>query len=453
VEFRRPFVAIKRAKPIDSSAMNPPAFGAGYKRYAIVSMTALNTVVLVDRGLMTMLLQPIKDDLHLSDTQLGFLTGIAFALFYVILGIPIARWADRGNRVTISALAIGLLSLATMGCFLVTSFMQLLFLRVAAAVGEAGCRAPAYSLIGDYCPQAAERTRAMYIYDAAGPIAAVFSYVVAGSLNELVGWRLTFLLVGLPGLLLAVAFKWTIVEPRTQARHQAPVSPATSMGDVLATMWRQRSCRHVTVAMILIFIMSSGLSPWYAAFMMRSHGMGSAQLGVWLGTVFIAGATAGLLLGTYVMGRWFRENERGQLRLGALTVALAVPCLMGFLLLPQRYLALSAMLPLLILVNTSLPAVFALLQRVVPTSMCATVLSVVMMLANLIGMGLGPQAVGILSDFLNPQFGVDALRYAMLIVSLAVILAAYHLWAAGRTIGEDLRTVSPQTALPSEQPA
>src|SRR5215203_5688999 len=125
-------------------------FGKPYKSYVLGILTLVYTLNYLDRGLIILLLQPIKDDLHLSDTQLGFLTGIAFGLFYATLGLPIARWADRGNRVTITSMAIGLWGLTVMACVFVTSFMQLVFARVAAAVGEAGCMPPTYSLLGDY---------------------------------------------------------------------------------------------------------------------------------------------------------------------------------------------------------------------------------------------------------------------------------------------------------------
>src|SRR5688572_23768263 len=176
----------------------PPAgavFDAHYKRYALVMLTAVYMLNLVDRGLMMLLLQPIKDDLQLSDTQLGFLTGIAFGLFYAILGLPIARWADRGNRVTITSLAIGLWSLTVMACVLVGNFVQLVAARIAAAVGEAGCMPPTYSLLGDYFPGAAERTQAMSVYWMAAPLSALFTFIVGGWLNELYGWRITFFLM------------------------------------------------------------------------------------------------------------------------------------------------------------------------------------------------------------------------------------------------------------------
>src|SRR5690349_1463529 len=152
-------------------------FSTGYERYVLATLTLVYTLNYLDRGLIILLLQPIKEDLHLSDTQLGFVTGIAFALFYATLGLPIARWADRGNRVTITSIAIGLWGLTVMVCLFVSNLVQLVLARIAAAVGESGCMPPTYSLVGDYFPAPAARTRAMAIYWLASPLALLISLI------------------------------------------------------------------------------------------------------------------------------------------------------------------------------------------------------------------------------------------------------------------------------------
>lgn len=413
------------------------------KHYALAAMTAVYTLNFVDRGLMMLLLQPIKEDLQLSDTQLGFLTGIAFGLFYATLGVPLARLADRGNRVTITSVSIGLWGLTVMACVLVNNYAQLVFARVAAAVGESGCKPPTYSLVGDYFPEVAERTRALSIYLTGGPLAALLSFIMGGWLNELYGWRITFLLMGIPGLILAVLFKLTIVDPRTRSSHaHVPGRPILPMSAVLAIMWRQRSCRHLCVALILLYTLSLGLGPWYAAFMMRSHGMGTQELGVWLGLIFSLSGIAGLLIGGYVASRWFAGNERAQMRMSAVTVASLVPCFVAFLTLPQKHQALIALIPLMTVFTIFMGPTYALMQRLVADEMRATMMAVVMLLANLIGFGIGPQLVGILSDVLMPVVGSDSLRYAMLFMSFVALWSGYHFWRVGQTVTEDLSTVA-----------
>jgi MFS family permease len=415
-------------------------FTTAYKRYALASMTIVYLFNLVDRGLMMLLLEHIKRDLHLSDTQLGLLTGIAFGLFYASMGVPLARWADRGNRVTITSLAIGLWGLTVMACLLVTNYVQLVIARIAAAVGEAGCKPPTYSLVGDYFPESAERTRAMAIYLTGAPASALLSFILGGWLNEMYGWRATFFLLGVPGLLLAALVKLTIVEPRAWVR-EAP-RPAPSMRTVFLTLWRQRSCRHLGFALILLYTMSMGMAPWYAAFMIRSHGMGTTELGVWLGLIISLGGIVGILVGGYAASLWGENNEPRQMRMSAVTVAALVPFFIAFLTVPEKYQALMALVPLVVVFNVFLGPTYALLQRLVPDDMRATMMAVVMMLANLIGMGLGPQIVGILSDLLQPALQTDSLRYAMLIMSFVALWSAYHFWHVGHTVVEDLRQVA-----------
>lgn len=418
-----------------------------YRRYALAALTAVYTLNFVDRYLMLLLLQPIKEDLQLSDTQLGFVTGIAFAVFYATLGVPIARWADRGNRVTITSWAIGLWGATVMACLLVTNYAQLVFSRIAAAVGESGCKPPTYSLVGDYFPEPPERTRAMGIYIAGASLSALVSLIVGGWLNELYGWRITFFLMGIPGLILAVLVKLTIVEPRTlaSAAHM-PQRALPSMQAVLVTLWQRRSCRHLCIAVVLLYTMGAGLGPWYGAFLMRSHGMGTRELSVWLGLIFGLGSTAGVLVGGYVSSRWFANDARGQMRLSAVTVATLVLFFAAFLLLPQKHHALIALTPLVVVWGFFYGPSYALMQRLVADEMRATMMAVLMLFANLIGMGVGPQVVGILSDWLMPALGNDSLRYAMLVMAFVAPWGACHFWQVGQTVDEDLARVAQATA-------
>jgi MFS family permease len=398
---------------------------------------------LVDRGVMMLLLQPIKVDLHLSDTQLGFLTGIAFGLFYAVLGLPLARWADRGDRANLTSLAIGLWGLTVMACLFVASYAQLVFARIAAAIGESGCKPPTYSLLGDYFPERTERTRAMAVYTAANYLSSLISFAVGGWLNELYGWRLTFFVMGIPGLVLAVVVRCTIREPRKQidsARVERTAPP--SMKTVLILLWRRRACRHLGIALILLYTMTLGLGPWQAAFMMRMHKMGTAELGVWLGLIFALGGITGALLSGYLVQRWIGEDDKRQIRGNAIALASVTPFFIGFLLVPNRYVALLALIPSTMVLGGVLGTSYALMQRLVPDDMRATVLAVLMLLANVIGFGVGPQVVGIMSDLLTPVLGSDALRYAMLAMCFVAVWGAYHFWLVGKTIEIDLEARS-----------
>lgn len=411
------------------------------KGWALFILTSTYTLNYLDRGLMVILLQSIKEDLRLSDTQLGFLTGIGFALFYATVGVPIARWADRGNRVTITSMAIGLWGLTVMGCIFARNFVQLVCARVAAAIGESGCMPPTYSLLGDYFPKSSERTRAMSIYMLAGPFAVLISFIAGGKLNDLYGWRTTFFITGIPGILFAAIIRLTLKDPRVLAGSNGQKTPDRKLprfGAILGILWKQKSTRHLSLAIITLFTMGYGMAPWYAAFMIRSHHMRTDELGLWLGLIFGIGGIVGIYGGGYLSDRWFAQNDRAQMRLSAFTVVSLVPCYALFLLVPEKSEALLALTPLIVVFNVFCGPSFALMQRLVTDEMRATTLAVIMLLVNLIGMGIGPQIVGILSDYLAPTVGADSLRYSMLMVSVVAIWSAYHFWKVGESVSEDL---------------
>jgi MFS family permease len=417
-----------------------PAMTIAYRRYALGLVTAVYTVNLIDRGLMSLLLQPIKEDLQLSDTQMGLVTGIAFGLFYAVLGVPIARLADRGNRVKITSLAIGLWGLTVMACLFVTNFPQLALARMAAAVGESGCKPPTYSLVGDYYPGPAERASALAIYTAGNATAPILSLAIGGWLNELVGWRMTFFLVGIIGLVLAAVTRLTLFEPRTQAAPAARAAPADqpSMRAVFWMMWRVRSLRHLTFALILLYTTSLGLKPWYAAFLIRSHGMGIAELGLWLGFIFAIGGIGGILFGGFLASRLFAGNEPLQMRISSLSSAATSLPFAGFLLVDSAFGALACLGPMVFVFSICLGPTYAVMQRLVPDNMRATMMALIMLLTNLIGFGVGPLVVGMLSDHLAPQLHTDSLRYAMLSLLFVMIWCGYHFWRVGDTIASDL---------------
>jgi MFS family permease len=422
-------------------ASNRPSVAFGY---GLTLLTAIHTLNYTDRAVFGLLLQSIKTDLDLSDTQLGFVTGIAFALFYATLGVPIARWSDRGNRVNIASMFMALWGVTVMATGLVVTFAQLVIARIAAAAGEAGCIPPTYSLVGDYFPEASARTRAMAIYMIASPLASIFAFVAGGFLNEQIGWRQTIAVIGVPGIVVALLARFTLTEPR----QAAPDPPVKSDGSplfqkVLRAMWQVRSCRHLTVALILLYAVGLGLSPWYAAFLIRAHDMTTGELGLWFGGIFGIGGIVGVLLGGLMPLLKRAAGEKTQMRICALSVALLTPAFAAFLLAPGKYGAMAGLIPITLGFAFLLGPAFALLQRLVPGDMRASVMAVFMLLANLIGMGLGPQIVGILSDRFQESMGEDALRYAMLCLAGLPLWSAVHLWIVGGIIDDDLAETRP----------
>jgi predicted MFS family arabinose efflux permease len=402
-----------------------------YKRYLLAVLLTVLAFNQVDRLVLGLVLQDIKIDLDLTDTQLGLLTGIAFALFYSVMGIPIARWADRGNRVTIISVTTALWSAAVALCGAAGSFVQLMLMRVGVAIGEAGCIPPAHSLIADHFTRA-ERPRATAIYMLGLPLSAIIGYFVAGWLNELYGWRTTFVVLGLPGLALAILVRLTLKEPRLAAQASNPSHPP--LQEVWVTLWTNTTFRHLLFAFAVICFFGFGISKWQAAFFIRSHGMQTGELGTWFAAIF---GSAGLL-GTYLGGRLASDllGNHEQRQLKAMAVAFAVFAFIkaGVFLAPTRFLAFAFMAIANVGYSMAIGPLFATIQTLVPEHMRATSIALVYLFANLIGMGLGPLAVGVLSDAFNPAAEEESLRYALLALCPGYLWGALHLWRASRTV-------------------
>jgi MFS transporter, Spinster family, sphingosine-1-phosphate transporter len=413
-----------------------------YKNYLLTMLLVLLAFNYVDRLALGLLLQDIKVDLDLSDTQLGFLSGIAFALFYSVMGIPIARWADRGNRVTIITVTTALWSVAVALCGFAGSFLQLLLIRIGVAVGEAGCVPPAHSLIADYFSRV-ERPRAVATYMLGGPLSAVFGYFLAGWLNDFYGWRATFVILGAPGLVLAILAWCTLEEPRRSELMRRAEAPAAQprLLEVLAMLWANGTFRHLLFGYSVIFFFSFGIGKWLPAFFIRSFGLSTGELGTWFAVIWGGGG----LLGTYLGGEWasrYAANNE-QLQLKAMAFAY---CCFGLIsactyLASNLHLALGLMGLAAVGVTTANGPLFATIQTLVPARMRALSIAVIYLVANLIGMGLGPLCAGMLSDALRPLLGEESLRYALLALAPGYFWGAWHLWRSSSTVVRDLQAV------------
>jgi len=418
---------------------------ATYKRYVLFVLMTLLAFNGVDGLALGLLLQNIKLDLHLSDTQLGLLGGIAFAVFYSLMGIPIARWADTGNRVTIIALTAALWSVLVALCGSAASFGQLLLIRVGVAVGEAGCMPPAQSLIPDYFTRE-ERPRAVAIYMLGGSFSVVIGYFVAGWLNELFGWRVTFAILGSAGLLPAALAWLTLREPRLHtvprparvARHE-PLPGRPPLREVCSILWGNITFRNLLLSFCVTAFFGNGIAQWLPAFFVRSFAVETGSLGTWF--AIINGVSG--LLGTYWGGqlatRYAPNNERLQLR-GMALVYCGFGALQALLYLSSnRDLAFALMGLSTLGVTSAYGPLFATIQTLVPARMRAVSIAIVYLFANLIGMGLGPLAVGVLSDALRPTLGEESLRYALLALCPGFLWGAWHLWRASDTVTRDLQ--------------
>jgi MFS family permease len=423
-----------------------------YRHYMIALLAIIYASNNVDRLALGIVLPDIKAELHMSDTQLGFLTGIAFALFYTVMGLPIARWADHGNRVKIISLAIGLWSAMVALCGLATTFLQLLLIRVGAGIGEAGCVPPAHSLIADYFNRA-ERPRAMARFMLGGPLAVVIGYFGAGWLNQFYGWRMTFVILGLPGLVLALLAWMTLREPREKSGDRvpppgladtrpAPASEGSSMRPSLATvastLWTMSTFRHLAVAFAVLSLFSTGIGQWKPSFFIRSFGLQSGEVGTWLALIYGAGGIAGAYWGGEFAARRAANNERLQLRSTAVFYSCFAVISTLIYLSPNHYIAFALMALGAIGAAAVVGPLFGTIQTLVPPEMRACSVALIFLVANLIGMGLGPLVAGVLSDALQATLKEDSLRVSLLALSPGYLWVGWHLWRASETVSADL---------------
>ncbi len=409
-----------------------------YMRYALSMFVLVYVINFVDRQIFSILIEPIRAEIHLSDTQLGLLGGIAFALFYTFAGIPIARWADRGVRKNIVAMAILIWSAMTMFTGTARSFMTLLIARIGVGIGEAGCSPPIHSLISDYFP-AERRATALSIYSLGIPIGGAIGTLAGGWIGEYFGWRTAFYVVGVPGLVVAVIFYLTIKEPPRGATEIEPVSTASPpLAQTLRFMWSLRSFRHLSFAGALHAFVGYGVGLFLPSFFIRSHGFGLAETSTYL---FLIGLTGmiGTFLGGYLGDRLAPRDKRWYMGIPGLATLISVPFSILFYTTADPMLALLLAIPGAILGPMYLGPTFGTTQTLVTPAMRATASAILLFVLNLIGLGLGPVFAGVLSDGLRPQFGEESIRYALLILAVVGNLwSACHYYLASRTLREDL---------------
>ena len=417
-----------------------------YPNYVLAVLFFVYVFNFIDRTILSILVEDVKRELGVSDTAMGFLTGIAFALFYTVAGIPIARWADVGVRRSIIALGLTVWSLMTAASGLVQNFGQLVAARIGVGVGEAAGSPPAHSLIADYFPPE-RRATALSIYSAGIYVGVLFGYLAGGWVNEFFGWRNAFFVVGLPGLLLALLVRFTVREPpRGQSEPpRAPSEPAAAdeapepWQDVFRFLWSLRSFRHLAFGAGIAAFSGYGFSQWAPTFLRRVHEMSSGEVGTWLGLIIGFGGLLGAPLGGLLADRKGHVDVRWYAWVPAVSAVASIPFVLGFLLFDSVTPALLIYIPAVILSAMYLGPTLAMIQAMVKLRMRAMASAVLFLILNLIGLGLGPQVVGALSDLLTPHYGQEAVRYSLLIVSLTAVWAGLHYALAARTLADDLR--------------
>ena len=391
------------AAPIGVRADANPRFSEGYTRWALLLLMFIYTSNFIDRTILATLGQAIKLDLKLSDAQLGLLQGIAFALFYTVLGIPIARLAERLNRVNILTVCLVVWSGMTALSGTATSFLQLAAFRFGVGVGEAGCAPSAQSLICDYFPPA-KRSSALSVYAFGIPLGGMIGAMSGGWLAEHLSWRIAFFIVGAPGLILALATRLLLREPprgmSENAGAAAHAGAAPSLLDVARKLFRNRSFVHLTAGATLVSFVGYGVGGFAQPYFIRAFHLGLAQVGLVFGLIGGVSAGLGTLVGGFVTDWAGRHDRRWYAWIPAMGFTIALPFYVSAYLVPSWTTAALILAVPGVFAYTYLGPTFGVMHNLVEPRMRASATALLFFILNLIGLGGGPYFTGLVSDIL-----------------------------------------------------
>ncbi len=421
------------SETVDSTGISRRA-----RTVALAMLTVVYAFNFIDRQILVILQEAIKADMGLSDAQLGLLSGFSFALIYVTAGIPVAYWADRGNRKNIVSLALFIWSGMTALSGLAQNYTQLLLARIGVGLGEAGGSPPAHSIISDYYPPE-QRGTAMSIYSAGLYFGILMGYVIGGAVADALGWRITFMLVGVPGVVFALFLAWLMKEPqRGLWEKQAVNEYKPSLAETLRTLAGYPSFILLAAATGIGNFAGYGTGNFVASLYLRNHGLSLTEVGLLLA---VAGGVSGMIgtfLGGWLADRWGAKDKRWYLWVPAIGGLLSQPISMVYYLTDSTGIAIVFQFVATVCFSTFLGPCLAISHTLVHPAMRAFTSAVLFFVLNLIGLGLGPLSTGLISDALQPQYGVDSLRYAMVIVSLIGLVAPLLFYMASRYLPQDL---------------
>lgn len=406
-----------------------------YRNFVLAMITVGFTLNFLDRQILTILMQPIKAELHVSDTALGFLSGLAFALFYATLGIPVSRWADRGSRQRIMSISMALWSAATALCGLAQSFTQLFVARIGVGVGEAGFTPSGLGMIADYFSRS-RRGIATGIVNTGPMFGMMLGLLIGGWAASAYGWRCAFLISGVPGILFALLFWLTVREPwRGMADGEAPAPvEQPNIGASMADLWNNRAYRFLVLGGAMSAFALYGESTWMPSFLARSHGLQPKQVGELLGPLTGVVGGIGMVVGGFLTDRLSRRDARWALWMPAVASVVAIPPLVLTLTASDKSTVVAAYAVAYFLNVLWVAPTFVAIQSLVASGVRISALAWKLFFTNLIGLGLGPQLIGIASDLLAAQRGAESLRSAMLFAAALLVVPTTFYLAAARSM-------------------
>lgn len=424
----------------DRRAVTTP--GPRSAAYTIVILFLAHVLGYLDRMAMAVLLPDIKRDLSLTDVQLGLLTGIAFTASYAMIGIPVARHSDRGNRRNVIGLAVIVWSLMTAVSGAASSFGQLFAARIGVGAGEAGCIPPAHSMISDMTADKS-RVRALSFYTTGMPIGALLGLGLGGWLAGAIGWRETFLLFGAIGFGLAALIWLTVGEP---FRTGVSVGPDTSrLSADLGKLFRQRSYVYLLGGLAFAGFAQTGLVQWLPSYFSRTHGLPVREIGVWFGFAYGAGSMCGILLGGFLSSK-FARDERFTLWMATAAYVIAFPILLTSILTTSFSFAMICAFVAFVILTTPFGPVYALVQGIVAPRLRALAVSFTLFASNLIGAGLGPVVIGAVSDAARAHGAANPLQAGVLCGMAMFPFPALLYLVGARHVPDDLGRVREEVA-------
>lgn len=383
----------------------------------------------LDRQIVNILAEPIARDLRITDTQIGLLTGLAFAVFYTVLGLPIARYSDRPgtDRGKLIAAALAVWSGMTALCGLAQNYVQLLFARIGVGVGEAGCTPAAHSLIADrVAPE--RRASAMAFYALGIPIGSLLGTALGGFLADTLGWRKAFMVAGVPGILLALVVLALIRDRNRPVRPLAPGVSPDSMFGALGVLFKSPAYLILVAAASASSVLSYGKGTWTIIFFQRSYGLSPSEVGYTFGILGGLAGVFGTWLGGWLAERYGQQDRRHVVTAPAVGMALAVPIAIAAYVMTDWRLSLALLMVPTVLNSLYYGPVYASTQGLVPQHHRATASAFLLFCQNLIGLGLGPLVFGMMSDWLKPSFGEDSVRYVLYGAAVLGLIPALLFW-------------------------
>lgn len=411
--------------------------GSAYRWFVLAMLTLVYTFNFIDRQILVILQEPIKDELGLSDAQLGLLTGFSFALVYVCAGIPIAALADRSNRRNIVAGSLAIWSAMTALSGLVGNYTQLLLARLGVGIGEAGGSPPAHSMLSDYFPPE-QRATAISIYTTGIYIGILLGFAGGGWVAQTFGWRQAFFIIGIPGVVFALCLALVVREPQRGRWEGGHAASKARFSATIALLRSKPAFWWIALGCAFTSFVAYGNGNFFPSFLMRTHGFSLADVGLALGLISGIAGAVGTFAGGFIADKLGKRDKRWYVWVPFWGALVALPPYTYVLLTDNPSLLLAVLFPTSIINSLYLGPSIAVCQTMVAPNMRAVASAVMFFVLNMIGLGLGPLVVGILSDIYAGFLGADNLRYAMMSALVFGIFGVFCFWRAGRSLLNDL---------------